>query len=35
VEVPILPRRVLVFRPSQMLRDAVNAPTAAASAIEH
>ncbi|MDD2794733.1 integration host factor subunit alpha [Acidocella sp.] len=26
VEVPILPRRVLVFRPSQMLRDAVNAP---------
>ncbi len=25
VEVPILPRRVLVFRPSQMLRDAVNA----------
>ena len=24
VEVPILPRRVLVFRPSQMLRDAVN-----------
>lgn len=29
VEVPILPRRVLVFRPSQMLRDAVNAETAA------
>ena len=28
VEVPILPRRVLVFRPSQMLRDAVNAPDA-------
>jgi integration host factor subunit alpha len=26
VEVPILPRRVLVFRPSQILRDAVNAP---------
>ena len=26
VEVPILPRRVLVFRPSQMLRDAVNTP---------
>jgi len=26
VEVPILPRRVLVFRPSQMLRDAVNEP---------
>ena len=26
VEVPILPRRVLVFRPSQTLRDAVNAP---------
>jgi integration host factor subunit alpha len=26
VEVPIMPRRVLVFRPSQMLRDAVNAP---------
>jgi len=25
VEVPILPRRVLVFRPSQILRDAVNA----------
>jgi len=25
VEVPIMPRRVLVFRPSQMLRDAVNA----------
>ena len=24
-EVPILPRRVLVFRPSQILRDAVNA----------
>jgi len=24
VEVPIMPRRVLVFRPSQMLRDAVN-----------
>ena len=24
VEVPILPRRVLIFRPSQMLRDAVN-----------
>ncbi|MGO9817490.1 MAG: integration host factor subunit alpha [Acidocella sp.] len=24
VEVPILPRRVLVFRPSQILRDAVN-----------
>src|SRR5271169_3867585 len=23
-EVPILPRRVLVFRPSQMLREAVN-----------
>ncbi|MBB5372424.1 integration host factor subunit alpha [Acidocella aromatica] len=28
VEVPILPRRVLVFRPSQILRDAVNAPAA-------
>jgi integration host factor subunit alpha len=28
VEVPILPRRVLVFRPSQMLRDAVNAAPA-------
>ena len=28
VEVPILPRRVLVFRPSQMLRDAVNAEPA-------
>ncbi|WP_297489217.1 integration host factor subunit alpha [Acidocella sp.] len=26
VEVPILPRRVLVFRPSQMLREAVNEP---------
>jgi integration host factor subunit alpha len=25
VEVPIMPRRVLVFRPSQMLREAVNA----------
>ena len=25
VEVPILPRRVLIFRPSQTLRDAVNA----------
>jgi integration host factor subunit alpha len=24
VEVPIMPRRVLVFRPSQMLREAVN-----------
>ena len=24
VEVPILPRRVLIFRPSQTLRDAVN-----------
>ncbi len=29
VEVPIMPRRVLVFRPSQMLRDAVNAPAGA------
>jgi integration host factor subunit alpha len=29
VEVPIMPRRVLVFRPSQMLRDAVNAVPAA------
>lgn len=28
VEVPILPRRVLVFRPSQILRDAVNVPEA-------
>ncbi len=28
VEVPILPRRVLVFRPSQILRDAVNASAA-------
>src|ERR1700733_7285127 len=28
VEVPILPRRVLVFRPSQMLREAVNEPAA-------
>jgi integration host factor subunit alpha len=27
VEVPIMPRRVLVFRPSQMLRDAVNGIT--------
>lgn len=26
IEVPILPRRVLVFRPSQILRDAVNTP---------
>jgi integration host factor subunit alpha len=25
VEVPIMPRRGLVFRPSQMLREAVNA----------
>jgi integration host factor subunit alpha len=24
VEVPIMPRRVLIFRPSQILRDAVN-----------
>ncbi len=24
VEVPIMPRRVLIFRPSQMLREAVN-----------
>jgi integration host factor subunit alpha len=30
VEVPILPRRVLVFRPSQMLREAVNAAPAPA-----
>jgi integration host factor subunit alpha len=30
VEVPIMPRRVLVFRPSQMLREAVNAPPRAA-----
>lgn len=29
VEVPILPRRVLVFRPSQILRDAVNASSPA------
>ncbi len=28
VEVPIMPRRVLVFRPSQMLREAVNNPAA-------
>ena len=28
VEVPIMPRRVLVFRPSQMLREAVNSVTA-------
>src|SRR3984885_6116102 len=28
VEVPILPRRVLVFRPSQVLREAVNEPAA-------
>jgi integration host factor subunit alpha len=32
VEVPIMPRRVLVFRPSQMLRDAVNAPPRGESA---
>src|ERR1700723_4462789 len=31
VEVPILPRRVLVFRPSQMLREAVNAAPASAN----
>ena len=31
IEVPIMPRRVLVFRPSQMLRDAVNAPPPARS----
>src|SRR5271156_6568734 len=31
VEVPILPRRVLVFRPSQMLREAVNAVPASAN----
>ncbi|WP_298223971.1 integration host factor subunit alpha [Acidocella sp.] len=31
VEVPILPRRVLVFRPSQMLRDAVNGKLAPAA----
>src|SRR6202167_1683861 len=30
-EVPILPRRVLVFRPSQMLREAVNAVPASAN----
>ena len=29
VEVPSMPRRVLVFRPSQMLRNAVNAPAKA------
>src|SRR5277367_6544855 len=27
VEVPIMPRRVLIFRPSQMLREAVNRPS--------
>jgi integration host factor subunit alpha len=37
VEVPIMPRRVLVFRPSQMLRDAVNGgpPATAQQPIEH
>ena len=30
-EVPIAPRRVLVFRPSQMLREAVNAAPASAN----
>jgi integration host factor subunit alpha len=30
-EVPIAPRRVLVFRPSQMLREAVNAAPAPAN----
>jgi integration host factor subunit alpha len=32
IEVPILPRRVLVFRPSQILKDAVNAGPAHAPA---
>jgi integration host factor subunit alpha len=32
IEVPIMPRRVLVFRSSQMLREAVNAP---ADAVGH
>jgi integration host factor subunit alpha len=31
IEVPIMPRRVLVFRSSQMLREAVNAPPADAA----
>ena len=31
-EVPILPRRVLVFRPSHVLRDRINAAQAAAKA---
>src|ERR1700739_1849152 len=31
VEVPIMPRRVLVFRPSQMLRDALNSPSRSAA----
>jgi integration host factor subunit alpha len=37
VEVPIMPRRVLVFRPSQMLRDAVNggAPSSSPQPVEH
>jgi integration host factor subunit alpha len=37
VEVPIMPRRVLVFRPSQMLRDAVNGGAAsnAPQPVEH
>jgi integration host factor subunit alpha len=36
VEVPIMPRRVLVFRPSQMLRDAVNGGAPASEQpIEH
>ena len=36
VEVPILPRRVLVFRPSQSLRDAVNGvPSTGPAAVEH
>jgi integration host factor subunit alpha len=35
VEVPILPRRVLVFRPSQMLREAVNHAPAPTQAADH
>jgi integration host factor subunit alpha len=35
VEVPIMPRRVLVFRPSQMLRDAVNGPAGGTNTAEH
>ncbi len=35
IEVPIMPRRVLVFRSSQMLREAVNAQPAATPPTGH